>query len=182
MGRARCPAPVKLIAGLLAREVPALEAGCRLLAERFGALERCSAPEPFSHSRYYEAEMGGPLVRLFCSFACLIDAAELPRIKRTTNDLEALRLLAASGGRRINLDPGYLAVDKVVLATTKGAAHRPYLGLGIYAELTYVYRSGAFDPLSWTYPDYRQPHVREFFAAVRRGYLTQLRTGHAPRP
>ena len=79
----------------------------------------------------------------------------LPEIKLTTNRLEE-QWATPEGNRRINIDPGYLCLQHVVLATTKGYTHRPYLRDGIYADLTLIYRDKSFQPLEWTYPDYRQ--------------------------
>ena len=98
-------------------------------------------------------------------------AVELAALKHETNELE-LRLAAANGKRRINIDPGYLSAHSLILATTKQAAHRPYLGRGIYADLTYRFIRGGFEPLEWTYPDFRQPHVRRFFERLRQECLS----------
>ena len=57
----------------------------------------------------------------------------------------------------MNLDPGYLAAGKLVLATTKNQQHRIYLGQGIFAEVALRYRAGAWQPWEWTYRDYRSP-------------------------
>ena len=51
--------------------------------------------------------------------------------------------------RKINIDPGYISLGNLVLATGKPFAHRPYLGSGIYADLTLVYQRGGFHPLEW---------------------------------
>lgn len=37
-----------------------------------------------------------------------------------------------------------------------------------------MYRSGGFQPLPWTYPDYRSEGYQEFFRGLRRVYLRQL--------
>jgi len=63
----------------------------------------------------------------------------------------------ANGKRTINLDPGYLAQDKLVLATTKDFYQRLYLGQGIYGEVTLHFQKGRFRYFSWTYPDYSDP-------------------------
>jgi len=47
-----------------------------------------------------------------------------------------------------------MALEHVVLATTKGYSHRIYLGEGIFADLTLLYENGTYRPLQWTYPDY----------------------------
>ena len=75
----------------------------------------------------------------------------------------------------MNIDPGYVSLEQMILATTKKANHRPYLGEGIYAELTYRFIHGSFQSLEWTYPDYRLPQSMGFFTQVRQTYRKQLR-------
>jgi hypothetical protein len=69
--------------------------------------------------------------------------------------------------RPLNLDPGYITLAKLVLASTKDHAHRIYLSQGIYAEITLNYRAGSWQPLPWTYPDYRRSDFQEFFTNCR---------------
>jgi hypothetical protein len=54
----------------------------------------------------------------------------------------------------VNIDPGLLLPERLVLATTKAGSHRPYLGQGIYADVTLVFHKKTYQPLWWTYPDY----------------------------
>lgn len=61
----------------------------------------------------------------------LLAATELP-----TQAIENKFRDPLSGGRRVNLDPGYIDLLKVVLASTKNANQRNYLNSGIYAEAT----------------------------------------------
>jgi hypothetical protein len=80
------------------------------------------------------------------------------------------------GGRRpVNLDPGYVAKERLVLATGKNYTHRLYLEHGIYGDLTLLYSRGGFQPLPWSYPDYAQGEVPELLGQVRRKYLWQLK-------
>ena len=62
-----------------------------------------------------------------------------------------------------------------MLASGKNFSHRVYLGEGIYADLTLVYRKGDFRSLPWTYPDYGRPEMRAFLQRVRRKYIADLR-------
>jgi hypothetical protein len=75
----------------------------------------------------------------------------------------------------VNVDPGYVDRMKLVLATTKDASHRVYIGSGVHGDVELVYQCGTYAPLEWTYPDYREPATLDFFAKVRRDYLAELR-------
>lgn len=156
------------------------------LEKKFGPLELKSPILPFNYTDYYEKEMGKDVKRQFFSFQKLIDPGALADIKLFTNKLEescrdrsALGGLAlskeASRGRPINLDPGYLASSKLVLASTKDYSHRIYLKKGIYAEVTLRYAKGAFEPLPWTFPDYRSKEYIDFFTETRILYMKKLR-------
>jgi hypothetical protein len=97
----------------------------------------------------------------------------LAAIKRQTNDLEAGS--SVEDRRQVNIDPGYVSLSKLVLATTKNHAHRIYLSDGIYAEVTLHYRDGAFRGYPWTYPDYASSEYCALFQKVRDLYRRQLR-------
>jgi hypothetical protein len=101
---------------------------------------------------------------------------ELKRMKRTAESLEAAFLYAGTNRRRINLDPGILTPEHLVLASHKCASHRVYLGDGVYAELELVYQNGDFQPLPWTYPDYRTRLARDFFKVVRSSIMAKKQT------
>jgi hypothetical protein len=75
-----------------------------------------------------------------------------------------------SGARQVNIDPGYVSLAKVVLASTKDFSHRIYVGNGIYEEVTLHYQraSDRFEPWPWTYPDYCTAEANDFFMNVRR--------------
>jgi hypothetical protein len=173
MGAPKVPAPVKLITGLLGAADVLLEQAALALCNRYGPIDSASVPVDWTVSTYYRDEMGPGIRRQFLSFERLIAADELAAVKLATNDLEASWRTAA--GRQVNIDPGYVAVTKLVLASTKDAAHRIYLGRGIYAEVTLLFSNGSFQPHAHTYPDYGPPWAVAFFNGVRATYLEQLR-------
>ena len=147
------------------------------MEEEFGPVILESPSYPFTHTTYYEAEMGTGLEKFFWAFGGFFPRESLVEAKIFTNALEE-RLADKRGGtlkRRVNLDPGYVTEAQLVLATTKGYSHRIYLRDGIYAEVTLVYYKGGFKPLDWTYPDYRMPMVLQFMEEVRRGLLLEKR-------
>lgn len=161
---------------MLSREVSLFEMAETRLKRKFGPIELRSQIFPFTYTDYYEAEMGRDIKRQFLSFQRLIDPGVLAGIKLFTNKLEEkLQKEEASTGRPINLDPGYLASSKLVLASTKDYYHRIYLERGIYAEVTLRYVKGAFEPLPWTYPNYRSKEYIDFFIETRTLYMKKLK-------
>ena len=173
MGIAQPPPPCKLIVGVLGASGTLIAAATAALEERFGPIDARTAPVPWTASTYYAGEMGAQLQRQFVSVARLVAADELVALKHVTNTLEAGWRRA--GGRQVNIDPGYLTATKLVLATTKDAGHRIYLGSGIYAEVTLAFEHGSFRASRHTYPDYAAPETVRFFNQVRTRYLQQLR-------
>lgn len=172
MGEVTRPQPVKVFAGLLTARPSVLTEVRGLLEERLGPVDLESGLLDFEYTDYYGPEMGAGLKRVLWGFARLDGPDTLVDLKLYTNGVEGT--LAANGKRTVNIDPGYLAPSRVVLASTKDFAHRLYLGKGIYGEVTLLYRRRGFQPLPWTYPDYRSEGYQEFFRALRRLYLRQL--------
>lgn len=177
MSRPGAPAPCVLVLGLLRSPSVSQEKLLPALAERFGPVGSSSGEEPFAQSRYYDGEMGSGLLRSFRAFEGMRDPGELVRLKLTANALEAA--WAGPQGRAVNADPGLLNLTQVVLASGKPAAHRVYLGQGIYAEVELVFERGSFRRLPWTYPDYREPRALAFFNEVREGHRRRLRSAAA---
>jgi hypothetical protein len=176
MGEACRPRAVNLICAMLAGRLEWFQEAKDRLEKVLGHIDLESDTWPFNFTDYYEAEMGAPLLRRICSFRELIGPDNLVAIKHTTNRLEKELAAALPNApqRPVNIDPGYVALGKLVLATTKDHAHRVYLGGGIYAECTLRWRNGAFEPWEWTYPDYRSEEYRAFFARVRELYRDKL--------
>jgi len=166
--------PAKLVIGVFLKEKTLLQGLAGGLCQEFGSLDMLSPWFPFDYTEYYKAEMGGPLYRRMLVFRELIDQDRLPWIKYFTNRLEAK--LTAQGRRTINIDPGYLLLERFVLATGKNYTHRIHVGRGIYADLTLMYQKGEYQPLPWTYPDYAADEMRAFLALVRRKYGADVGT------
>jgi hypothetical protein len=173
MGAAKMPQPVKLVASAFAPGDPLLKEAHQALVGEWGATDWESELLPFDHTTYYQREFGPGLVRRIWSFERLTDPGELAAIKVRTNELE--QRWVVGGKRQVNLDPGYVSMAKLVLATTKNHGHRIYLGQGIYAEVTLQYRDGAYRPWPWSYPDYATAAYCRLFETIRRTYIEQLR-------
>ncbi len=166
---------VKLIASLFSSEKALVERVIEQLVKLYGDADWISPEIFFDRTRYYEKEMGWPLHRRFLAFKNLIAPEMLVDVKLKTNEIEKTYLKGEK--RRINIDPGYISLERLILATGKNYIHRVYLREGIYADLTLVFKRGGFVPLEWTYPDYAHPEMIACFNAIRAQYLEQLRGG-----
>jgi len=173
MGDIRQPAPVKLICSLFAGNNMLMAEAREELRARFGPTDYASELLPFDHTSYYEPEFGSGLTRQIVAFDRLIDPSQLPAVKIATNEMESKWVVGEK--RNVNLDPGYISLAKLVLATTKNHGHRIYLRDGIYAEVTLRYRDGRFQTWEWTYPDYGSPVYCVMFEEIRDRYRQQLR-------
>ena len=169
MGKLSLPDPAGLFCAILAADQDAIQLGRERLIQSFGELAAESETIPFVFTTYYEAEMGPGLVKQLVGFRELIQMGGLPQIKLETNRIEAETGAGTSEElkRKINLDPGYVTLAKVVLATTKNRDHRIYLGSGIFAEVTLRYRHGRYAAQEWTYPDYESEQAGRFFLQMR---------------
>jgi hypothetical protein len=177
MGKAEAAAPVKLFCGIIAAGEDLFGPVRQALEARFGEIDAESPSIPFRFTEYYAEDMGGGLIRRFVSFRDLADPGGLADVKLATNRLEEEFAVSSSAGprRRVNLDPGYVTLAQVVLATTKNFGHRIYLRDGIYAEVTLNFLRHAWRAREWTYPDYRSEEYQRFFLAVRERYEAQIR-------
>lgn len=160
--------PVKLVASLFTGEPALFRSAFERLVGEFGPIDILTEPLAFSTTDYYEEEFGGGLARKLASFERLILPEELSSVKLFTNRLEDE--FTVEGKRRINIDPGYMTLDKFVLASCKNFSHRIYVGDGVYADLTLLYEYGGFKSLPWSYSDYTGKRMLDILTQVRRRY------------
>jgi len=123
----------------------------------------------FTETDYYTATMGTNLKKVFWAFPQLISPERLVEIKLRTNQWEEEYAAAKRHiePRPLNLDPGYLTLGKLVLASTKDFAHRVYLSQGIFAEVTLQYKHHSWRPYEYTFADYRRQDYHQFFSLCR---------------
>lgn len=167
--------PALLLASVLGATPELVGSAVERMAEQFGELAFVSEPLAFSFTEYYGDELGPEPARRFLAVRELLDdPSRLADIKRACCRLE-VALGRPGGGRLVNIDPGYLNANQLVVASTKPRAHRIYLGRGIHADLMLVHGEEGYNGLPWTYPDYASQQLREMFAGLRRIYLAARR-------
>jgi len=169
MGNVRVVAPGALIAGITFADEAVFETAVRKLTAEYGIVALKSGIFDFTMTDYYTAEMGENLKKCFYCFEQPVRLVTLAGIKLFTNAVEEefTRINGDHPSRIVNIDPGYVTMSKLVLASTKDYSHRIYIGNGIYAEVTLRFFRGTFAPFDHTYPDYRTPLAITFFNEVR---------------
>jgi len=172
MGKPAQVKPVKLVVGFIFHSGPAFKKSEEILRKRFGKIDFESRCLPFDLTDYYESEFGPNLNRVFISFHRLINPSSIYNIKSLTNQIETR--LSIKGKRLINIDPGYLDLAKVILASTKDYCHRIYLNKGIFAEVTLSFKEKSFAPNQWSYPDFKKKEYIDIFNQIRAIYKGQL--------
>ena len=175
------PRPVWPYVGVLAADEAALGAARESVAGALGPALSEAGPFPFRHTGYYARQAGPSILRVFFGLAGPVSPEWLAEAKTRTNGLEealARRLCADAASpcpwpRPVNLDPGYVALSKTVLASAKDFWHRVPLRDGVYAEVTLRWRRGAegrsgrWEPLPWTFPDYAEERYHPFLSDLR---------------
>ena len=173
------PQPVLPIAALLYRDEAQLT---RALDALQGALalrmDQRGAPHPFTMTDYYEPEMGAGLHRVLISLLPLVDPAFLAEARWRVHDVE--QSLAVDGRRTVNIDLGYLDLFKLVLASFKERGNKIYLGQGVWADMTLIYERGAFQPLPWSFPDFKSGTYQAELLSLRQRYKGLLAENPPP--
>ena len=149
----------------------------RRLEGLYGTVEDRSEIFLFTFRAPFQREMGENLKKRILCFDKLLPIEDFTEVKKVTNDLEweYQEHLQDRSRRLINLDPGYLSLSKVLLASTRNYSHHVYLKDGVYGELLLRYNRGALRNLPWTHADYRTHLAHSFFTKVRDRYQAQLK-------
>lgn len=139
------------------------------LEKTWGKTQLISEWLDFSHTDYYTKEMGSGLKRRLILFKEPADQENLKNFKVKSWEIE--EKYSINNKRQINIDPGFLTMERFILLTGKNYSHRIYLGEGVFADLTFVHENGEFTTLSWTYSDYKFKEIISFLERSR-NYLS----------
>lgn len=171
MGEIHTPSPVLPITAVFSRYPEALQWVRERAEEVWGPIVLESPAFPFQQTAYYDVSMGPELKKIFFAFKPEPDPSRLVQMKHDSNAWEKEYAMMCHDifpePRPVNIDPGYIELGKLILASSKDFAHRIYLNRGIYAEITLFYRHGRWQDHPWTFPDYRAGHYHPFFNQCR---------------
>ncbi len=152
-----------LIIALMYSDPEVLEKVKHILIEEFQDIKAESKPYLFDQfTNYYEKEMGKNLQKEFLIFKKQVKKQDLIRIKHKTTEIE--KKFAVNNNRVINLDPGYINQEELVLASfKKGTNYKENLGEEVYAHKVIRFKDREPTIFWHTFPDYREKENQEFF-------------------
>jgi len=169
MARVQKPPDGRLIVSIIYSSMDGLADGLRALERRFGRVQYETLEIPCAEAEVYREEMGDSLSRRFYSFEKTVSRGTLVDIKKACHKIEPQ--FADQVGeylfRTVNLDPGILSPESLIMTSHREYNHRIYVDDGVYSELALVYSRGQFVRLPWTCPDYYHDEAIEFFTRVR---------------
>ncbi len=172
------PPRVALIFALTTNGDRAFREAVDILQSRLGSIVYQSEPYALQEGGYYASEMGSGLKKQLLCFAQLVAPDQLYAHKMSSIGIEHALAEMRNGARcrRVNIDPGLLSIESLVLSTTKRVGHRISIGKSIWAETTLLYQKGTYRPLPWTYLDYQRDDVQCFLLRVRQWLQVQQRS------
>jgi len=160
---------VLLLCAVVSRYDCAIEWAQEKVVDGWGTIRLESDRFEYNETKYYESTMGLDLKKQFFVVGGFYDPQRLPKTKLQSNAWEDE--LSSRGeypeARPVNIDPGYLTLTKLVLASAKDRAHRIYIADGIYGEECLYYLDHRWQSRPWTYPDYQRADFQAFFVDAR---------------
>ncbi len=160
----------KLFVGMMYSNIEHYNKAIELLKKDFGEIELQGEEFNFTFTKHYEKEMGKNLRKRFILFKKLINRKGLTDIKLQTMKLE--EKFKKNNKRQVNIDPGYITLNNVVVASTKELPHRIYLNKGIFADLLLLLKKKDVIPFKHTFTDYKQS--KHFFLESRQRFKNSL--------
>lgn len=131
------------------------------LTKKFGDAEKETFEYNFDKfTDYYEKEMGRNLIKKIIIFKKKIYEKDLIGIKKFIAKIE--KKYSVNNKRKINIDPGYIDKNKVVLASSKKKGFKKDFGKGVYAHEILRFENGKAISFWHTFGDYKQGKIKKF--------------------
>ena len=125
----------------------------------------------FDKTPYYTPEMGEGLYRGVVSFEKTIPPETIALEKERSNALELTMAQATDpDARKVNIDIGYMDLDKVVLPSYKRGPFKLYAGNGVWLDMLLTYAKGEFHPTAWAFEDFKRNPYQHDLQLIRERY------------
>ncbi len=148
------------------------------LRKTWGEIRHLGRLFPFDRTEYYAAEMGTGLFRGALSFERTVAPQEIGAEKERSNALER-ELSLQSNGRLVNIDIGYMDLDKIVLPSYKRGPFKLYAGGGLWLDMILHYAKGRFVPTAWAFDDFKRNPYGHDLLLIREKYKKSMRAVRA---
>lgn len=145
------------------------------LRKSWGNIRHLGKLFPFDRTEYYTSEMGKGLFRGVVSFERTVAPQQIGLEKERSNALER-ELSPQESGRRVNIDIGYMDLDKIVLPSYKRGPFKLYAGKGLWLDMILHYAKGRFLPTAWAFDDFRRNPYEHDLLLVREKFKKAMRT------
>jgi len=173
--------PVQLIAFVLQRGGEWDPTVLSKLEGEWGPIRYKGKLFAFDKTSYYEPEMGAGLYRGVLSFEKCIPAESIALEKARSNALE-MAMAAEGDCRQVNIDIGYMDLDKVVLPSYKRGPFKLYAGNGVWLDMLLTYAKGLFHPTQWAFEDFKRNPYQHDLQLIRERWRKSLRTSPQETP
>ena len=167
--------PVQLLAFVLQRGPEWNAELLRKLEETWGAIHYKGKLFAFDKTDYYTPEMGDGLYRGVLSFEKCIPAETIAQEKARSNEFELAFANAGSEHRCVNVDIGYMDLDKVVLPSYKRGPFKLYAGEGVWLDMLLTYAKGEFHPTAWAFDDFKRNPYQHDLQLIRERWRKSVR-------
>ena len=168
--------PVQLIAFVLQKGGEWNPSVLDLLERSWGKIRYKGKLFAFDKTDYYEPEMGADLYRGVVSFEKCIPPETIAQEKARSNELELTSAAGASDDARpVNIDIGYMDLDKVVLPSYKRGPFKLYAGEGVWLDMLLTYAKGLFHPTQWAFEDFKRNPYQHDLQLIRERWRKSLR-------
>lgn len=176
------PKESKAILFLLTNEEKLAEEILSEFERHLGPVEMRSDWHSFPKSHYYEEEMGPNLKRRLIGFKNIFEPHRLVELKQLATTIEnqfshdACRMSHDVQQRSINIDPGYVDLFKVVLASGKAGGQKVALSAEVYSCTLLRFEKGKWIPFDWSFPDFKEATYHDDLLKIRGNLKRNLLT------
>ena len=134
------------------------------LKNNYGNIISRSQEYDFNFTNYYEKEFGNNLKKTIIIFNKKISKKDLVEIKNKITNIE--KNYSVDGKRQINIDPGYVNIKEIVLASFKGKDFKEKLNNNVFLHKVLEIENGQIKDFFHTFPDFKSKLVQEFFLSL----------------
>lgn len=160
--------PAQLIAFVLQKGPEWDSAVIDMLQQTWGPIRYKGKLFAFDQTEYYTPEMGSDLYRGVVSFEKCIPPETIALEKARSNALELTTATSENPDHRhVNVDIGYMDLDKVVLPSYKRGPFKLYAGEGVWLDMLLTYAKGVFHPTAWAFEDFKRNPYQHDLQLIR---------------